>query len=68
MLFRNKIEPCCAYCNWGRPGEDDAVICPHRGVMKPWSSCRRFRYDPLRRVPEAQPQAETDVDPDSFRL
>lgn len=68
MLFRNKIEPCCSYCQWSRPGEEDSVICPHRGIMKPWNSCRRFRYDPLKRIPEAQPQAATDVDPDSFRL
>ena len=38
MLFRKKIEPCCSYCQWSRPGEEGTVICPHRGIMKPWKT------------------------------
>ena len=68
MLFRKEIEPACAYCSLGRRGEDDGVICLRRGVVSPWDKCGRFRYDPLLRVPEAEPQPVTDVDPEDFRL
>lgn len=68
MLFRSKIEPACSYCSHGRPGQDDEVLCIYHGVMKPWNKCRRFDYDPLRRVPEAAPVPMTDVDPASFEL
>ena len=68
MLFRSKIEPSCSYCRHGRPGQDDEVLCIHHGVMQPWDKCRRFDYDPLRRVPESEPAALTDVDPASFEL
>lgn len=68
MLFRKKIEPSCGYCRFGKDGEDDMVICVKKGIMQPWQKCRSFEYDPLRRVPEAQPLPKTDIDPDSFRL
>ncbi len=68
MLFRKKMEPACAYCANGRPGENDDVICLKYGIRQPWQQCRGFRYDPLRRVPEAEPQVKADVDPSSFQL
>ena len=51
MLFQNTIEPRCGYCKQGRPLEDGQVICPKRGVVSPGYSCKRFAYDPLKRVP-----------------
>lgn len=50
-LFQKKIDPHCSYCAHGRTLAPDQVICSHKGVMSPGSSCRSFRYDPLRRVP-----------------
>lgn len=68
MLFRKDIEPCCTYCSHGRRGTDEEVLCVHHGVMQPWDKCRRFEYDPLRRVPEAEPIPVTDIDPSAFEL
>ena len=68
MLFRDKIDAACAYCSHGRSGEDDDILCAIHGIVKPWDRCSRFRYDPLRRVPEAAPLPKTDVDPASFDL
>ncbi len=68
MLFRRNIEPACSYCRHGRSGPEDEVYCIYRGVMQPWERCRRFAYDPLRRVPEANPIPVTDVDPASIEL
>ncbi len=50
-LFEKKIEPRCAYCARGRMLSELEVACPKRGVMSAASSCRSFRYDPLKRVP-----------------
>lgn len=51
MLFEKKIEPRCAYCARGTALADGQVICLKRGVVPTGSSCRAFRYDPLKRVP-----------------
>jgi hypothetical protein len=68
VLFRKKIEPSCAYCSHGRSGAEEDVLCIFRGVMSPWDKCRRFNYDPLRRIPEAEPLPVTEADDASFEL
>lgn len=51
MLFRKKIERSCAYCVHGAALEDGQVLCAKKGLCSPEGKCRRFRYDPLKRVP-----------------
>lgn len=51
MLFRKDIEPSCAYCQKGSFVDDESVICVKKGIVKSWGKCRRFEYDPLKRVP-----------------
>ena len=51
MLFRKDIEPRCAYCERGTQLDEDKILCSKKGVVSPGSSCRSFRYDPLKRVP-----------------
>lgn len=51
MLFEKDIEPRCAYCKRGTPLDEEQVICIRRGIVSPAGSCRRFKYDPLKRVP-----------------
>ncbi len=51
MLFEKKIEPRCAYCKHSAPLNDDQVLCVKKGIVSPAGACRRFRYDPLKRVP-----------------
>lgn len=52
MLFRKKIERSCAYCAYSTRLEDGTVLCAKKGFRQEEDSCRRFRYDPLRRVPK----------------
>jgi len=52
MLFRDDIEPCCAYCKHGNQVSIDRVGCLKRGIVSLWGSCRKFSYDPLKRQPE----------------
>ena len=52
MLFRKNHEPSCAYCCHGSPINEDSIICEKKGIVRSWDKCRRFSYDPLKRVPE----------------
>lgn len=51
MLFRKKIERSCSYCAYGAKLEDDSILCSKRGLKQESDSCRKFRYDPCKRVP-----------------
>lgn len=50
MLFRKKIEKSCTYCCHGTVLSDEQVLCIKKGVV-PMGKCRKFRYDPCKRVP-----------------
>lgn len=56
MLFRKKIERSCSYCAFGAKLEDGQVLCAKRGVKTVEDSCRKFRYDPCKRIP-SKPRA-----------
>lgn len=51
MLFRKKIPRSCAYCAYGAQLEDEQVLCSKTGMRTLEDSCRRFRYDPCKRIP-----------------
>lgn len=51
MLFRKKIERSCAYCTHAVMLEGGAILCAKKGMKSEADSCRRFRYDPCKRVP-----------------
>lgn len=55
-LYGNSIQPCCEYCAHGRKSSDGkAVLCTKRGVMPLYHHCRKYLYDPLKRIPFRQP-------------
>ena len=51
MLFRKKIERSCTYCRYATKLNDSQVLCAKKGVVDAESACRRFRYDPCKRIP-----------------
>ena len=54
------IPPKCRYCRFGTAAPDgDAVICPKKGVLDKDASCKKFRYDPLKRAPRQAPDMLT---------
>lgn len=56
-MFGKTIEPACAYCEHGRSATDPRMIlCSKKGVVSPYFKCRKYIYDPLRRVPRRQPK------------
>ena len=56
----NEITKCCAYCEKATllPG-DDYVLCAKKGVVSPSHVCRRFEYDPMKRIPKRTPDIPT---------
>ncbi|MDY4222604.1 MAG: hypothetical protein SOX71_08935 [Candidatus Faecousia sp.] len=51
MLFRKKIERACSYCAHGAKLDEDTCLCSKRGLKSSGDSCRKFKYDPCKRVP-----------------
>lgn len=56
MLFRKKIERSCTYCQYGTMLDEDGVLCSKKGFRSLDSSCRKFKYDPCKRIP-SKPKA-----------
>lgn len=51
MLFRKKIERSCAYCIYATRLDDDQLLCAKKGLKSPEDKCRKFKYDPTKRIP-----------------
>ena len=53
--FKSSIEPQCAYCQFGNRTKDGGrILCEKRGLMEENSSCKKFVYSPLKRIPVKQ--------------
>ncbi len=52
MLFRKKIMRSCAYCEYGAQIEDGVILCSKKGLCSISGKCRRFKYDPCKRIPQ----------------
>ena len=68
MMFRNNIEPRCAYCKHGIQVSPERVACLNRGVVSLYHSCSKFSYNPLKRLPERPRKLAVALDPELFTL
>lgn len=53
-FFDNTITPACAYCVHGQSisgGKES--FCLKKGIVDATDSCRRFKYDVLKRIPHS---------------
>lgn len=67
-LFAKKAHRACRHCANGRQAEGgERVLCIHKGIVEPDFSCRKYRYDPLKRVPKRRPALPT-FSADEFKL
>ncbi|MDD3693080.1 MAG: hypothetical protein PHX02_04165 [Oscillospiraceae bacterium] len=67
-LYGNYIESTCEYCLYGRKSSDGkAILCPKKGVMPLYHYCRKYVYDPLKRVPARQPKIKM-FDENEFKI
>lgn len=51
MLFRKKIQRACTYCIHGTKIDKDQVLCIKKGVVDADGACKKFSYDPCKRIP-----------------
>lgn len=51
MLFRKKHPRVCSCCVHSTVLEDGLILCIKKGVRSTDEGCRRFAYDPCKRVP-----------------
>lgn len=51
MLFRKKHPRSCLYCRHCTQIDETQILCIKCGIVSPDHSCRRFSYDPFKRVP-----------------
>ena len=53
LFNSNGIVPACRLCSHGMIAADgDCVLCVKTGIRQLDSSCRSFKYDPLKRIPK----------------
>ena len=68
-LFGKNIEPKCAYCARCILTEDKKIVlCEKKGFTTPDDSCKKFIYDPLKRVPKTPSPTLPDYDDVDFSL
>ena len=51
MLFRKKMPRSCTYCIHATRLNDDEVLCIKKGIVRVDRCCRKFTYDPCKRIP-----------------
>lgn len=69
MLFRKRIEKSCQYCSHGARLNDEQILCVKKGVVTATGKCRKFCYDPCKRIPP-KPKAKdfSQYDEEDFSL
>lgn len=67
-LIGQNIEPKCCYCKFGQMApNNNNVLCIKKGIMNTDDKCRKYIYDPLKRVPVRMPDLQKFTE-DDFRL
>ena len=51
MLFRKQISRSCQYCAYSARLDENQMLCAKRGVVSMYYECRKFKYDPCKRIP-----------------
>lgn len=69
MLFRKKMPRSCTYCVYGAELSEEQIICTKKGIVSVYDQCRKFRYDPCKRIPvKAKAPDFSKYDQEDFTL
>ncbi len=60
MLFRKKIPRSCTYCQYFTTLDEEQGLCMKKGIVAPDGKCRKFRYDPCKRIPPRPKPLDVD--------
>jgi hypothetical protein len=67
-ILGDNITPKCEYCGFGTPAPDgEHILCEKAGLPSPDFSCKKFKYDPLKRTP-LKPREMGEFTADDFKL
>lgn len=68
LIDKSAYSKVCENCLNGRLSADkDRVLCVKKGIMRTDSTCRDYKYDPLKRKPK-RPQKLSNFTQDDFKL
>lgn len=60
MIYRDCENPKCFFCAYSSSlAATDDMICTKTGIVKKDDLCKKFRYDPQKRVPKRVPKLNT---------
>ena len=51
MLFRKRMPRSCTTCLYSTNLNEHQLLCTKHGVVADSYSCRKYRYDPCKRIP-----------------
>lgn len=51
MLFRKKLPRSCSYCKYATSLNGEEFLCVKKGIVDGTKPCRKFTYDPCKRIP-----------------
>lgn len=67
-LFPKKAYSACKNCRYGRKTSNgEKILCTRKGIVEPDYTCRKYLYDPLKRVPKRRLALPTFT-ADDFKL
>ena len=66
--FDPKMNPSCSYCQFGKRSSEGGgrIFCEKKGMVDENSSCNKFVYSPLKRIPVKQPEQEGALSDDEM--
>lgn len=67
-LFGNNIEPACEYCMYGTKSRNGMILCLKVGIVNPFYNCKKFDYDPLKRIPRRPNHRLPKYSPEDFKI
>ena len=60
MLFRKRIPRSCVYCAHSAALDENQMLCAKRGTVSQYYGCRKFVYDPCKRIPPKKAPLDTE--------
>ncbi len=67
-LFNANITPACEYCVFAKDADEPKmVMCERAGMVSTYYRCKKFKYSPVRRIPNRMPKLP-NMNPDDFKL
>jgi len=68
MIFRKNIEHLCIYCEHAFLMRGEECACRKRGLVNKNYSCRKFVYDPFKRIPPPKAPKLPEFSDEDFKI